>query len=118
MSYTPYLISNFATGLEKRLQAWLSLDDAQKELYDGFVYRGTMSKREGYKYYANGESLFRKWNVNSALSADFSYKLKNTTLYVGPQIRYQHLPTYVDKYPIKEYRVDYGIRVGVIKSLR
>ncbi len=71
-----------------------------------------------YKYYANGESLFRKWNVNSALSADFSYKLKNTTLYVGPQIRYQHLPTYVDKYPIKEYRVDYGIRVGVIKSLR
>ena len=71
-----------------------------------------------YKYYANGESLFRKWNVNSSISANFSYKLKNTTLFVGPQIRYQHLPTYVDKYPIKEYRVDYGLKVGIIKSLR
>ena len=71
-----------------------------------------------YKYYANGESLFRKWNVNSSISANFSYKLKNTTLFVGPQIRYQHLPTYVDKYPIKEYRIDYGLKVGIIKSLR
>jgi len=71
-----------------------------------------------YKYYTNGESLFRKWNVNSAVSANISYKLKNTTLYLGPQIRYQHLPTYVDKYPIKEYRVDYGVRVGIIKSIR
>ena len=71
-----------------------------------------------YKYYTNGESLFRKWNVNSAISANISYKLKNTTLYIGPQVRYQHLPTYVDKYPIKEYRVDYGVKLGIIKSIR
>ncbi len=54
MSYTPYLIANFATGLEKRLQPWLSPDDAQQELFDGFVYRGTLSKRNGYQYYAIG----------------------------------------------------------------
>ncbi len=54
MSYTPYLIANYATGLEKRLQPWLSPDDAQQELYDGSVYRGTLSKRFGYKYYATG----------------------------------------------------------------
>jgi hypothetical protein len=54
MSYTPYLISNFATGLSDRLQPWISQDDSQQELYDGYVYRGTLSKREGYKYFAIG----------------------------------------------------------------
>jgi len=55
MSYTPYLIANFSTGLEKRLQPWLIPDDAQEDLFDGFVYRGVMSKREGYNYFATGE---------------------------------------------------------------
>ena len=71
-----------------------------------------------YKYYANGESLFRKWNINSSLNANFTYTHNKSTFYIGPQIRYQHLPTYVDKYPIKEYRVDYGIRLGIIKSIK
>lgn len=55
MTYTPYLIANYATGLEKRLQPWLIPDDAQEQLFDGYVYRGTMSKREGYNYFAIGE---------------------------------------------------------------
>ncbi len=71
-----------------------------------------------YKYYANGESLFRKWNINSSLSANFTYTHNKSTFFVGPQIRYQHLPTYVDKYPIKEYRVDYGIRLGIIRAFK
>lgn len=54
MTYTPYLVANFATGLNNRLQPWLSPDDAQEVFFDGYVYRGTMSKREGYKYFANG----------------------------------------------------------------
>ena len=71
-----------------------------------------------YKYYANGESLFRKWNINSCLNAVISYQTKNATFSFGPQIRYQHLSTFVDKYPIKEYRLDYGLRIGVIKTLK
>ncbi len=55
MTYTPYLIANFNTGLEKRLQPWLIPDEAQEELFDGYVYRGTISKREGYNYFAIGE---------------------------------------------------------------
>ena len=71
-----------------------------------------------YKYYANGESFFRKFNVNTAIDLNISYKTSdNVKWYLGPQIRYQHLPTYNDSYPIKEYRWDYGIRLGVIKSL-
>src|ERR1041385_993230 len=54
MNYTPYLISNYATGLNNRLQPWLNADDAQQELFDGFVYRGTLSKRPGYQYFAIG----------------------------------------------------------------
>lgn len=54
MTYSPYLIANFATGVDKKLQPWLSPDDAQLELYDGYVYRGTMSKRDGYNYFATG----------------------------------------------------------------
>jgi len=55
MTYSPYLIANYSTGLDKRLQPWLIPDDAQEQLFDGFVYRGVMSKREGYNYFAIGE---------------------------------------------------------------
>lgn len=54
MSYTPYLVANFATGVDVRLQPWLNVDDAMQEMYDGYVYRGVMSKRPGYKPYAIG----------------------------------------------------------------
>lgn len=55
MSYQPHLIANYATGIDVRLQPWLSPNDAQEELFDGFVYRGVMSKRPGYRYFATGE---------------------------------------------------------------
>lgn len=54
MNYQPYLIANFASGLNTRLQPWLLADDSQEELLDGYVYRGTLTKREGYSYFATG----------------------------------------------------------------
>lgn len=54
MNYQPYLIANYATSLDKELQPWLLPDDAQSELFDGFVYRGVWQKRQGYNYYATG----------------------------------------------------------------
>ena len=55
MTYQPFLISNYTSALNNRLQPWLIPDDAQEQLFDGFVYRGVMSKREGYNYFAIGE---------------------------------------------------------------
>jgi hypothetical protein len=55
VNYQPYLIANYETGIDKRLQPWLSPDDSQEELLDGYVYRGTLSKRSGYSYFATGE---------------------------------------------------------------
>lgn len=72
-----------------------------------------------YKSYADGRSMLRSWNVNSSLEASFSYKSrKNTEWKFGPQLRYQHLPTYSDPYPIKEYLVDYGFKIGFIKTIQ
>lgn len=55
MSYTPFLIANYATGLDREVQPWLLPNDAQDVLYDGFVYRGVWQKREGYTQYAHGQ---------------------------------------------------------------
>ena len=54
MSYLPYLISNYATGIDRQLQPWLAPDDAFYELFDGYVYRGVTNKRDGYSGFANG----------------------------------------------------------------
>lgn len=71
-----------------------------------------------YKYYADGTSFFRRWNVNSSSELFLTLNSKNIKWFFGPQIRFQQKPTYNDIYPIKEYRVDYGIKVGFTKSLR
>ena len=54
MDYQGFLIANWSTGLDTRLQPWLIPDEAQEELLDGYTYRGTMSKRDGYNYFAIG----------------------------------------------------------------
>lgn len=80
MTYTPYLIANFATGVDKRLQPWLSPEDAQQDLYDGYVYRGTMSKREGYNYFATGElggSAYRESRIVTLVTAAPAVQVPN-----------------------------------------
>ena len=66
-----------------------------------------------YKFYTNGADFFRKWNFNTSADLNITYKIGDLKWSVGPQIRYQHLPTYTDIYPIKEYRWDYGLKIGV-----
>ena len=83
MSYTPYLIANYATGLDRSLQPWLIPDDAQEQLFDGYVYRGTMSKREGYEYYAIGErggAPYRESRIIHTLSAVPALQVPNGIL--------------------------------------
>jgi len=66
-----------------------------------------------YKNYANGAPFFRKWNLNSSAEINFTYNTGNVKWYVGPQFRYQQYPTYNNEYPIKEYRLDYGLKLGI-----
>lgn len=72
MSYTPFLVANMSTGIYDKLQPWLIPDDAQQRLLDGFVYRGVMSKREGYVYFATGQrggTSYRESRIVRTLSA-------------------------------------------------
>lgn len=68
-----------------------------------------------YKFYTDGTPFLRRWNVNSSAELNITYKVGATKWYLGPQVRYQHLPTYTERYPIKEYRLDYGVKIGVVK---
>lgn len=54
MTYQPFLIANYATGLDRELQPWLLPNDAFTDLLDGYVYRGVTKKRDGYSGFANG----------------------------------------------------------------
>lgn len=71
-----------------------------------------------YKHYADGNSLMRKWNINSSFGINLTYKIGVYQWFLGPQARFQHLPTYSNKYPITEYLMDYGIRLGFIKQIK
>jgi hypothetical protein len=62
--------------------------------------------------------MTRKWNLNANLETYFSLKSGNYKWQLGPQLRYQTLPTSLEKYPIKEYLIDYGLKIGVSKSLQ
>ncbi len=71
-----------------------------------------------YKNYTKEPSLVRRWNVNTAAEAFISYDRGSVRWQVGPQFRYQLLSTYESEYPIKEYLMEYGIKVGVTKTIR
>jgi len=71
-----------------------------------------------YANYAAGNDYVRKWNINTSVGLQFSYQKGNTRWQLGPQIRYQSLPTYVNPYPIKENLIDYGFRIGWSKQFK
>lgn len=71
-----------------------------------------------YKHYTGGGDFIRKWNINTSVGLNLTYKRGASSWQIGPQIRYQHLPTYSNLYPIKEYLMDYGVRVGFTRQIK
>ena len=70
------------------------------------------------KNYTQEPSLVRRWNVNAGAEAYISYTRGDVKWQVGPQFRYQLLSSYQNVYPIKEYLMEYGIKVGITKTIR
>lgn len=66
-----------------------------------------------YKSYAEVPQLVRRWNVNTALSTFVGYSTGRLGWQVGPQVRYQLLSSFIDKYPVKENLFDFGLKVGI-----
>lgn len=71
-----------------------------------------------YKNYADGSQLMRHWNINTSFETYIGYNTGKYRWQLGPQVRYQLLPTMTDNYPIKEFLIDYGFKLSLIKSLR
>jgi hypothetical protein len=71
-----------------------------------------------FKNYMRAPSLVRRWNVNAAAEIFVSYKTGSLKWQVGPQFRYQLLSSYVKEYPIREYLMEYGVKIGVTKTIR
>ncbi len=66
-----------------------------------------------YKNYAEVPWLIRRWNANTALETFVSYSTGKMKWQVGPQVRYQLLSSFIDKYPVKENLFDFGLKVGI-----
>lgn len=71
-----------------------------------------------YVNYAKEESLVRKWNVHTSVEAFISYKAGGVRWQLGPQFRYQLMSSYNDRYPIKEYLKEYGVKLGLSKTIK
>ncbi len=71
-----------------------------------------------YKNYTKEPSLVRRWNVNAGAEAFLSYDRGGVKWQIGPQFRYQLLSSYESEYPIREYLMEYGIKIGITKSIR
>jgi hypothetical protein len=67
-----------------------------------------------YKNYVQIPSLTRKWNVNTGFEVFAGVKTGKTEFRIGPQVRYQTLSSYKNKYPIEERLFDFGLKLGVM----
>ncbi len=67
-----------------------------------------------YKNYVEIPSLTRKWNLNTGFEVFAGFKTGSTEWRVGPQVRYQTLSSYKNKYPIEERLFDFGLKLGVV----
>jgi hypothetical protein len=67
-----------------------------------------------YKNYAKVPWLIRNMNVNTSFETFINYTSRNNTKWqVGPQVRYQVLSSFQNKYPVRENLFDFGLKVGV-----
>ena len=68
--------------------------------------------------YITDTDLFRRWNMNTNLSTYVSFASNSLNWQIGPQVRYQLLSTYSNRYPVKENLINYGIRIGISKAAK
>lgn len=65
-----------------------------------------------YKNYNEVPWLVRKVNANTSLETFVSYSSGQINWQIGPQVRYQLLSSFVDKYPVKENLFNFGFKIA------
>ncbi len=70
-----------------------------------------------FKNYSEHPEMVRSFNINSNIETFISFKAGYFKWQIGPQMRYQPYSTFIPQYPIKEHLLDYGIKIGLSKTL-
>lgn len=70
------------------------------------------------KNYIKAPDLLSRMNLNTNLETFFRWGSGDLQFQMGPQLRYQLFSNSKGKYPVQEHLVDYGLKFGVIKTLR
>ena len=73
---------------------------------------------DDYITYVKNTQAFRRWNLIAGAEAHISYDFGKMRLELGPQVRYQIFSTYKNSYPLQENMLNYGIRIGISRSIR
>ncbi|MDX1938762.1 MAG: hypothetical protein SFU21_16695 [Flavihumibacter sp.] len=68
---------------------------------------------EDYRNYLYNPDLVRQWNIHTSFEAFVAYQGKNLKYQLGPQFRKQLVSSYTDKYPIREFLTEYGVRLSI-----
>jgi hypothetical protein len=115
-----YFELSMPVGVELRLFGTekLQLDVAGTVQPTYLLNRNSYLITTDYKNYTREPSLVRRWNVNAGIETYVAYNTGTVRWQLGPQFRYQLLSTYQNKYPIKEYLMEYGFKIGVSKTIR
>jgi hypothetical protein len=71
-----------------------------------------------FEKYIKAPDLLSNLNLNTALETFLRWNVKDIQLQAGPQLRYQLFSNSQEGYPIKEHLVDYGFRIGIVKTLK
>ena len=72
---------------------------------------------DDYNNYTKDPQSFRRWNLNAGAEAFISYSVGKIRWELGPQVRYQIFSTYKNSYPLNENMLNYGIRIGISKTI-
>jgi hypothetical protein len=73
---------------------------------------------DDYSSYTKDAQAFRRWNLIAGAEMYISYGIGKLRWELGPQVRYQIFSTYKNSYPLQENMLNYGIRIGISKSIR
>jgi hypothetical protein len=115
-----YFQFSIPVGLEMRLLGndKLQLGVAGTVQPTLLLNRNTYLITTDFKNYTQEPSLVRRWNLNTSVEAFIAYKTGDLKWQVGPQFRYQLFSSYVKEYPITERLMEFGIKIGVAKTIR
>jgi hypothetical protein len=70
------------------------------------------------KAYAQDPNLLRRWNADLGLETFLRFQKGDVQIQVGPQFRYQLLPSFTSTYNIIEHLYDVGFKIGVTRTFR